>query len=43
MITDILRKMETKLEEVVKYKLNIHGENILMNNLIGNKIKIEWS
>lgn len=43
MIQDTLKKMDTKLDEVVKYKLNIHGEDILMNNLIGKNIKIEWS
>ena len=43
MIKDTLKKMDTNLQDVVQYKLDIHGENILMNELIGKQIKIEWS
>ncbi|MEE2700280.1 MAG: DUF2797 domain-containing protein [Bacteroidota bacterium] len=35
--------METKLEQLVQYTLHIHGKNILMNDLIGKHIKIDWS
>jgi hypothetical protein len=43
MMKDTLKKMDTNLQDVVQYKLDIHGENILMNELIGKQIKIEWS
>jgi len=43
MYRDTLKKMDTKLEDVVKYFLEIHGKSIFMNDLIGKKIKIEWS
>ena len=43
MLKDTLKKMNTKLEDVVQYTLDIHGESIVMNDLIGKQIKIEWS
>lgn len=43
MFRDTLKKMSTKLEDVVQYTLEIHGESILMNDLIGKQIKIDWS
>jgi len=43
MMKDTLKKMDTNLQNVVQYRLDIHGENILMNDLIGKQIKIEWS
>ena len=43
MMKDTLKKMDTNLQDVVQYRLDIHGENILMNELIGKQIKIEWS
>ena len=43
MLKDTLKKMNTKLEDVVQYILDIHGESIVMNDLIGKQIKIEWS
>ena len=43
MMKDTLKKMDTKLEGVVQYTLDIHGESIVMNDLIGKQIKIEWS
>ena len=42
MMKDTLKKMDTKLEGVVQYTLDIHGESIVMNDLIGKQIKIEW-
>ncbi len=39
---DVLKKMNTKLEDVVQYSLNIHNKNHHMNNYIGRFIKIEW-
>ena len=43
MLKDTLKKMNTKLEDVVQYTLDIHGKSIVMNDLIGKQIKIEWS
>ena len=43
MFKDTLKKMETKLENVVQYSLEIHGKRILMNDLLGKQIKIQWS
>ncbi len=43
MLRDTLKRMDTKLQDVVQYTLDIHGENILMNELIGKQVKIEWS
>ena len=39
---DVLKKMNTKLEDVVQYSLNIHNKNHHMNKYIGDVIKIEW-
>ena len=41
MLRDTLKRMDTKLQDVVQYTLDIHGENILMNELIGKQVKIE--
>jgi len=38
-----LKKMNTKLEDVVYYFLDIHDKTIFMNELIGKQIRIEWS
>ena len=43
MMRDTLKKMDTDLQDVVKYNLNIHGIDHKMNDLIGKKIKIVWS
>ena len=43
MFKDTLKKMNTKLEDVVQYTLDIHGKSIVMNDLIGKQIKIDWS
>ena len=43
MYKNTLKKMDTKLERIVQYTLDIHGKDILMNDLIGKHIKIEWS
>jgi len=43
MMRDTLKKMNTKLEDVVVYTLDIHGETHQMNNYIGKIIKIDWS
>ena len=43
MMRDALKKMDTDLQDVVQYTLDIHGSILKMNDYIGNKIKIEWS
>jgi len=43
MLEDTLKKMNTKLEDVVHYFLDIHENTIFMNELIGKQIRIEWS
>jgi len=43
MLEDTLKKMNTKLEDVVYYFLDIHDKTIFMNELIGKQIRIEWS
>jgi len=40
---DTLKKMDTDLQDVVQYTLDIHGETHNMNDYIGKNIKIEWS
>ena len=40
---DTLKKMDTDLQDVVQYTLDIHGEIHNMNDYIGKNIKIEWS
>ena len=35
--------MDTELNEVVKYSLDIHGKVYFMNDYIGKQIKIDWS
>tara|TARA_B110000881_G_scaffold30922_1_gene23348 strand:+ start:812 stop:1669 length:858 start_codon:yes stop_codon:yes gene_type:complete len=40
---DTLKKMDTDLQDVVQYTLEIHGETHNMNDYIGKNIKIEWS
>ncbi|MBT6814967.1 MAG: DUF2797 domain-containing protein [Flavobacteriales bacterium] len=42
MMTNTLKKMDTKLKDVVQYTLDIHGEIHQMNDYIGQSIKIEW-
>jgi hypothetical protein len=43
MSRDTLKKMDTDLQDVVQYTLDIHGETHNMNDYIGKNIKIEWS
>ena len=43
MMRDTLKKMDTELQDVVQYTLDIHGETHNMNDYIGKQIKIEWS
>ena len=43
MMRDTLKKMDTALQDVVQYTLDIHGEIHNMNDYIGKQIKIEWS
>jgi hypothetical protein len=40
---DTLKKMDTDLQDVVQYTLDIHGQTHNMNDYIGKNIKIEWS
>ena len=42
MMTNSLKKMDTKLKDVVQYTLDIHGKIHQMNDYIGQSIKIEW-
>ena len=43
MFRDALKKMNTELQDVVKYTLDINSVKHNMNNYIGKQIKIEWS
>ncbi|MAW20881.1 MAG: hypothetical protein CMD16_00615 [Flavobacteriales bacterium] len=43
MFRDTLKKMDTELNDVVNYTLDINGKVHLMNNYIGKKVKIDWS
>jgi hypothetical protein len=43
MLSDTLKKMDTKLNEVVQYTLDINGVIHNMNNYIGQQLKITWS
>jgi len=43
MFRDTLKKMDTELQDVVQYTLDINGVKHNMNNYIGKQIKIEWS
>jgi hypothetical protein len=43
MLRDTLKKMDTKLKDVVNYSLDIHGEIHNMNSYIGKEININWS
>ena len=43
MFRDTLKKMDTELQDVVQYTLDINGEKHNMNDYIGKQIKIEWS
>ena len=38
-----LKKMDTEMKDVVQYTLNIHNKIHLLNNYIGQSVKIEWS
>ena len=38
-----LKKMETRLADVVQYSLDINGEKHVMNDLIGSQIKFTWA
>ena len=40
---DALKKMDTELQDVVHYTLDIHGEIHNMNSYIGKQLKINWS
>lgn len=42
LMKDALKKMNTDLQDVVQYSLEIHDINHKMNRYIGGKIKIEW-
>ena len=42
MFADSLKKMNTKLDDVVRYSLDINGIVHDMNNYIGDQIRIEW-
>jgi|TARA_B110000263_G_scaffold230567_1_gene225191 hypothetical protein len=42
MLSDIIKKMNTSLNDVVHYTFNINDKSHLMNDLIGKKIKIKW-
>ena len=43
MLRDTLKRMDTELNDVVHYTLDIHGANHKMNDYIGKQIKIHWS
>jgi len=43
MLRDTLKKMDTELNDVVNYTLDIHGKIHFMNDYIGKQIKIDWS
>ena len=43
MFTDVLRKMNTELQEIVSYTLEFNGVTHKMNNYIGDQIKIQWT
>ena len=43
MFRDTLKKMDTELQDVVQYTLDINGVKHNMNNYIGKQIRIEWS
>ncbi len=43
MFRDTLKKMDTKLKDVVQYTLCINGVKYNMNNCLHKKIRIEWS
>jgi len=43
MFRDTLKKMDTALQDVVQYTLDINGAKHNMNNYIGKQIKIDWS
>ncbi len=38
-----LKKMDVRLADVVQYYLEINGEKHVMNDLIGNQIKLTWN
>ena len=40
---DALKKMDTELQDVVHYTLDIHGKIHNMNSYIGKQLKINWS
>lgn len=43
MFRDTLKKMDTELQDVVQYTLDINGVKHNMNGYINKQIKIEWS
>ena len=43
MHSNVIRKMDTSLNGIVEYALNIHNKKILMNDLIDSRIKISWN
>ena len=43
MHSNVIRKMDTSLNGVVEYALNIHNQKFLMNDLIDSRIKISWN
>ena len=42
MFRDTLKRMDTELQDVVQYTLDINGVRHNMNDYIGKQIKIEW-
>ena len=42
MHSNVIKKMDTSLKEFVEYKMQIHNEDISMNDLIESKITINW-
>jgi hypothetical protein len=42
MLSDIIQKMNTSLNDIVHYTFNINNKSYFMNDLIGKEIKIKW-
>ena len=42
MLIDCLKKMNVTLNDVVNYSLEVNGRTHIMNDYIGNQIKLEW-
>ena len=43
MMEGTLKKMDTELKDIVQYTLDIHNKIHLMNDYVGQSVKIEWS